>query len=413
MLKAVEGISETKKRLTIEIPAEIIESKIQQSLLEVQKKSQVPGFRPGKTPIAIIEKKYGKSVEADVLEKLIPECYQKAVEEAGLKPLSQPVVENSSDFLRNAPISMTFMIEVRPELENMVYEGIKVTEVPIEVTEEEIENTLKNLSEEKASYETVDDVTISGDLITVDYKTDFEETLSKDIILKIGSGPYPQEFHDAIVNRKKDEEFEFQANFPEDMQSPYAGKTVKFSMTVRDIKRRNIPSIDDEFAVDLGFDNLDILRDKVRESLLSAKSKRANNLKCSQILDKLIEANNFEVPESLLNAKISDFIAEIRAMKNDNRSEDELRKEVLPYAERTVRSFIILETIGEKEKIEITEDEMKAKVIEIAQSNRISPDDVIKYYFARDRSLDALKYSVYEQKVMDLLLSKSEAVKGE
>lgn len=413
MLKAVEGISETKKRLIIEIPAEIIESNIQQSLLEVQKKSQVPGFRPGKTPIAIIEKKYGKSVEADVLEKLVPEYYQKAVEEAGLKPISQPVVENSSDFLRNAPISMTFMIEVRPELENIVYEGIEVTEVPIEVTEEEIEDTLKNLSEEKASYETVDDAIISGDLITVDYKTDFEEALSKDVILKVGSGPYPQELHDAIVNRKKEEEFEFQAIFPEDMQSPYAGKTVKFNMTVRDIKRRNMPSIDDEFAVDLGFDNLDILRDKVRESLMSAKSKRANNLKCSQILDKLIEANNFEVPESLLNAKISDFIAEIRAMKNDNRPEEELRKEVLPYAERTVRSFIIIEIIGEKEKIEITEDEMKAKVIEIAQSNRISPDDVIKYYFARDRSLDALKYSVYEQKVMDLLLSKSEAVKGE
>ncbi len=413
MLKAVEGISETKKRLIIEIPAKIIESNIQQSLLEVQKKSQVPGFRRGKTPISIIEKKYGKSVEADVLEKLIPEYYQKAIEEAGLKPLSQPVIENSSDFLRNAPISMTFMIEVRPELENIAYEGIKVTEVPIEVTDEDVENTLKNLSEEKASYETVDDATMSWDLITVDYKTDFEETLSKDVILKIGSGPYPQEFHEAIVNRKKEEEFEFQASFPEDMQSPYAGKTVKFSMTVRDIKRRNIPQIDDDFAVDLGFDNLDILKDKVKESLLSAKSKRANNLKCSQILDKLIEANNFEVPESLLNAKISDFIAEIRAMKNDNRPEEELRKEVLPYAERTVRSFIITEIIGEKEKIEITEDEMKAKVLEIAQSNRISPDDVIKYYFARDRSLDAIKYSVYEQKVMDLLLSKSEPLKGE
>lgn len=413
MLKAVEGISDTKKRITIEIPAEVIESDMQQSLIEVQKKSQVPGFRPGKTPMSIIEKKYGKSIEAEVLEKLIPQFYQKAIEDAGLKPLSQPVVENSSDFVRNASISMTFMVEVRPELENIDYEGIKVNEIPIEVTEGEVENTLKNLLEEKASYESIDDAIISGDLITVDYKTDFEEALSKDVILKVGSGPYPQEFHDALVNRKKEEEFEIEAGFPVDMQSPYAGKTVKFNMTVSDIKRRNIPSIDDDFAVDLGFDNLVVLREKIKESLLSAKSNKAKNLKSSQILDKLIEANNFEVPESLLNAKIDDFIAEIRAMRKDDRPEEELEKEVLPYAERAVRSFIIMEIIGEKEKIEVTEDEMKERVLDIAQSNRVAPDDVVKYYLTRDRSLGALKYSIYEQKVMDLLLSKAEVIKGE
>lgn len=413
MLKAVEGISDTKKRITIEIPAEVIESDMQQSLIEVQKKSQVPGFRPGKTPMSIIEKKYGKSIETEVLEKLIPQCYQKAIEDAGLKPISQPVVENSSDFIRNAPLSMTFMVEVRPELENIDYEGIKVNEIPVEVTEEEVENTLKNLLEEKASYESIDDAIISGDLITVDYKTDFEEAVNKDLILKVGSGPYPQEFHDALVNRKKEEEFEIEAGFPEDMQSLYAGKTVKFNMTVRDIKRRNIPSIDDDFAVDLGFDNLVVLREKIKESLLSAKSNKAKNLKSSQILDKLIEANNFEIPESMLNAKIEDFIAEIRAMRKDDRPEKELEKEVLPYAERAVRSFIIMEIIGEKEKIEVTEDEMKERVLDIAQSNRVSPDDVIKYYLARDRSLAALKYSIYEQKVMDLLLSKAEVVIGE
>lgn len=413
MLKAVEGISETKKRLTIEIPAEVIESDMQQSFIEVQKKSQVPGFRPGKTPMSIIEKKYGKSIETEVLEKLIPQYYQKAIEDAGLKPLSQPVVENSSDFIRNAPLSMTFMVEVRPELENIHYEGIKVNEIPVEVTEEEVENTLKNLLEEKASYESIDDAIISGDLITVDYKTDFEEALNKDVILKVGSGQYPQEFHDALVNRKKEEEFEIEAGFPEDMQSPYAGKTVKFNMTVRDIKRRNIPSIDDDFAVDLGFDNLVVLREKIKESLLSAKSNKAKNLKASQILDKLIEANDFEVPESLLNAKIDDFIAEIRAMRKDDRPEEELEKEVLPYAERAVRSFIIMEIIGEKEKIEVTEDEMKERVLDIAQSNRVSPDDVIKYYLTRDKSLAALRYSIYEQKVMDLLLGKAEVIKGE
>jgi len=310
LLKEVQGISDTKKRLTIEIPAEAIESEIQKSLKEVQMKSQIPGFRPGKTPLSIIERKYGKSIEAEALEKLVPEYYQKALMDAGLKPLSQPAIENSSDFTRNAPLSMTFTIEVRTDIENFSYEGITVDEIPLEVTEEEIENTLKNLSEEKATYEGAEDSIISGDLITVDYKTDSDETLNNDVILKVGSGPYPQEFHDALTGRKKDEAFEFEASFPEDMQSPFAGKKVQFNMTVKDIKRRNVLLIDDEFAIDLGYDNLGILREKIRESLLSAKKRRADNIKCSQILDKLIETYKFEVPESLLTAKINDLISE-------------------------------------------------------------------------------------------------------
>ncbi len=413
MLKSVEAISETKKRLTIEIPAEIIESNIKSSILEVQKKSQIPGFRPGKAPLSIIEKKFGKSVEADVMDKLIPEYYQKAMQEANLKPISQPMIEDTSDFIRNKPLSMTFTVEVMPQIDNIVYEGIKIDEIPIELTEEEVDNMLKSLAEDKASYENVDDQIINGDLVTVDYQTDLEEPPNKDVVLKVGSGPYPQEFHDALINRKKDETFEFQASFPEDLQSPYAGKTVKFNMTITDIKRRNVPAIDDELAIDLGFDNLNILREKVKESLLSAKSKKANKMKCNQIMDKLLETYNFEIPESLLNSKISDFIAEIRAIRNDDSPEEELRKEVLPIAERAVRTYIITEIIGEKEKINVTEDDMKAKVLEIAKNNQISPDNVIKYYLARDKSLNALQYSVYEQKIMDLLLSKSEVIKGE
>lgn len=414
MLKTIEGISETKKRLTIEIPAEVIESNIKMSLLEVQRKSVIPGFRPGKTPLSIIEKKFGKSVEADVMDKLIPEYYQKAIKEANLKPISPPVIEDATDFERNKSLSMTFAVEVMPQLDNISYEGIKVDEVPIEVTDLEIDNTLKSLAEEKATFESVDDQIFMGDLITVDYKTDIDEPPKKDVVLKVGSGPYPQEFHEALVNRKKDETFEFQATFPEELQSsPYVGKTVKFDMTITDIKRRNVPAIDDELAVDLGFENLQMLKEKARESLLLAKTNKANNIKFAQIIDKLIDTYNFEIPQSMLNAKINDFISEIRALRNDDRPEEEIRQEVLPLAERAVRTYIITEIIAEKENIKVTEEDMKAKVMEIAQNNRISPDNVIKYYLARDKSLNALQYAVYEQKVKDLLLSKAEVIKGE
>jgi trigger factor len=413
LLKEVESISDTKKRLTIEIPAEVIESEIQRILRDMQMKAQVPGFRQGKTPMSIIEKKYGKSVEADVLEKLVPKHYQIAVTDAGLKPLSHPQIENSSEFIRNAPLSMTFTLDVMPDLQNLSYEGITIDEVIVEVADAEIEAALRNLAEEKASFEGIDDSIIIGDLVTVDYKTDLEGGIGKDVVLEVGSGSYPQEFHDALVGRKKDEEFEFEAAFPEEMRSQFAGKKVKFNMTISDIKRRNIPSIDEDFAADFGCDNLSDLREKVKESLLSAKNWRADNMKYSQIMDKLIEANNFDLPEGMLNAKINDLIAEVRAIKNDERSDEELRKEVLPFAEKSVKNIILIDFICEKEGIQITEEEMKNKIIDIAHSYRISPDDVVKYYLNKDGSLSAIKQLIYEQKVKSLLLSKAEFKKGD
>jgi len=413
LLKEVESISDTKKRITIEIPAEVIESEIQRTLRDMQMKAQVPGFRKGKTPMSIIEKKYGKSVEADVLEKLVPKHYQMAVSDAGLKPLSHPQIENSSEFIRSTPLSMTFILDVMPNLQNLNYDGITVDDIPVEVADSEIESALRNLAEERASFEGVDDSIIIGDLVTVDYKTDMEGSIGKDVVFEVGSGPYPQEFHDALVGRKKDEEFEFEATFPEEMRSQFAGKKVRFNMTVIDIKRRNIPSIDEDFAADFGCDNLSDLREKVKESLLSAKNWRADNMKYSQIMDKLIEANNFELPEGMLNAKVNDLIAEVRAIKNDERSDEELRKEVLPFAERSVKNMILIDFICEKEGIQITEEEMKNKVIDIAHSYRISPDDVVKYYLNKDGSLAAIKQLIYEQKVKSLLLSKAELKKGD
>lgn len=413
MLKELETISETKKRLKIEIPAEIIESEIQRSLKDIQMKAQIPGFRPGKTPMSIIEKKYGKGVEAETLEKLVPKYYQMAVTDAGLKTLSHPQIEKSSEFIRNASLSLTFTVDVMPDLQNLNYEGITINEIPVEVTDAEIDAVLKRLAEEKAFFESVDEGIISGDLITVDYTTNLEDNISKDVTLEVGSGPYPQDFHKSLIGRKKDEVFEFEVAFPEDINSQFAGKKVKFNMTVTDIKRKNIPDVDEELAADLGCKNMADLREKVKNSLLSAKNLMADNAKYSQIMDKLIEMNNFELPEGMLNAKINDLISEVRAIKNDDRPDEEVRKDVLPFAERSVRKAILLGLICDKEGIQITEEELKNKIIDIAHSYRISPDDVVKYYLNKDGSLAAIKQLIYEQKVKSLLLSKAELKKAE
>ncbi len=409
MLKALEDVSSTKKRLKIEVPAEAVESEIKRGLNEAQKRARIPGFRPGKAPMHLIEKKFGKEIEADVLEKIIPEYYLKAIKEADITPVSRPVVEESFDFKRNEPISMTVSVEVRPRVENLDYENMTVKEVPVEVSDEEVDAVLNRLAEERATYESADDSVNAGDLVTVDYIV--EDTISKDVVLKVGSGPYPQEFFDGLIGKKKDEEFIIEASFPEDSQTQFAGKRPRFEVKMKDIKRRNLPAIDDEFAKDLGFENMGQLKDRVKENIIASKNRDAERTKQREILDKLIETHSFDVPEGLLNAEINGIIGEVRAAGNDQRTDEEIIEEIKPHAEKSVRAAILLELIGEKEGINVSDEDMKEEILNIARRFYISPEDVIKYYTAKDGSLEGLKQSVFEKKVLNFLLSKSKTEK--
>ena len=417
MLKALEDVSSTKKRLKIEIPAETIEAEIKKGLAAVQKNSRIPGFRPGKAPMSLIEKKFGKSVEADVLEKLVPESYMEALKEADVRPVSEPVMEESFDFKRNAPLAMTVTVDVRPKVENLRYEGIQVKDIPIEVTDEEIESVLKNLAEERATYEAVDEAAQPGDLVTIDYTVKSPEenarwdSTAKDVVLKIGSGPYPQEFFDGLTGRRKDDEFEFEAAFPEDMQSPFAGKKPKFEIKVKDVKRRNVSAIDDEFAKDLGHENVAVLREKVKENIIAVKNREAERVKQKELLDKLLETHQFEAPESLVTAEVQGALESVKSSGKETRPDEELRAEMRPHAEKGVRASILLELIGEKEGVTVKEEDMKEEIINIAQRYYISPENVIKYYVAKDGSLEGLKRGVFERKVLNFLLGKAKTEK--
>lgn len=411
MLKALEDISSTKKRLKIEVPAEAIESEIKRGLNEAQKRARIPGFRPGKAPMHLIEKKFGKEIEADVLEKIIPEYYLEAIKEADITPVSRPVVEESFDFKRNEPISMTVSVEVKPKVENLNYENVTVKEVPVEVKDDEVDAALQRLAEEKATYESVDDAVNSGDLITIDYSA--EGTVSKDVVLKVGSGPYPQEFFDGLIGRKKDEGFIIEASFPEDSQTQFAGKRPKFEVKIKDIKRRNLPAIDDEFGKDLGFENIGQLKDRVKENIIASKNRDAERTMQREILDKLIESHSFDVPEGLLNAEMSEIISVIRTAGNDQRTDEDIREEIKPHAEKSVKASILLELIGEKEGIGVSDEDMKEEILNIAQRSYVSPENIIKYYTARDGSLEGLKQSVFEKKVLNFLLNKAKIERGE
>ena len=410
MIKSCEEISSTKKRLTIEIPADIVEAEIQKGLLEAQRRANLPGFRAGKAPMSIIEKRFGKGVESEALEKLVPEYYMAAVKEADIKPVAKPEMEEGIDLKRNVPIVMTFTVEVRPKIENLEYENIPVKDVPVEIKDEEIDTIIKSVAEEKGTFEAIDAAVTSGDLVTMDYTTD-DGVETKDAVIKVGSGPYPKEFFDALIGKIKSEEFSAEIAFPEDSSTQFAGKTPKFRMMIKDVKRRNIPAIDDELAKDMGIENLQALKDRVREDVLASKTAEADRKKQIELIEKLLAAHAFDAPEGMVNFELDRIISEIRAEGKHPGTDEELIKEYRPKAEKSAKVSVLLDIIGEREGITVSEDELKEEILNFSRRYYVTPENVIKYYVARDGSLDGVKNAIYEKKAMKALLGKAKIEK--
>lgn len=408
MLKSVEEISATKKRLKIEIPAHIVEEEIQKALKEIQKKAKIPGFRPGKAPISIIEKKFGKDAESEVLEKLVSSSYDSAVKEANLKPVLPPMAEDAIDIKRNEPLSFELIVETRPEIKELNYENIEIEEVSTEVTDEEVEQILQRLSKERGVYEPVEEPIQNEDLVVLDYKTDIDKE-AKDFVYKVGAGPFPEDFSKGLIGRSKNESFSIIIDFPEDSVADFAGKRVSFEVTIKDIKRRrDIPF--EELPKELGFESIEELRKHVRESLENAKKEQAEQRYKVEILKKLLETYDFELPEGLVELEIRRISEEYERLGLDiTQNMDKIHEN----ARRNVKSYLLIETIGEKEGVTVSDEDLKSEIINIARRYNIPPQNVLQYYLSRDGSLEALRNSIFEKKVFDILIRKAKFTKKE
>jgi len=412
----VEDISSTKKRLKIEIPSDAIEKKIKKALEKIQQQAKTPGFRPGKTPMNIIEKHYGKNAESEALEEIIPEYYDMAVKEAAIIPITRPVVEGGVNFERNNPLSLSFTLEIRPKIENLKYEGIKVKAVPVSVSDEEVENSLKRLQEGKATYEIAEKEIETGDLLTIDYemKYDDQTNTAKDQVIMVGFSGLPKEISDSLIGKKAGDTVEVETEFPQDFHAKaIAGKKVMIKNTVKAVKKKMLPAIDAELAKDLGFENLDALKAGTKEEIEKAKKDQIKKLQKNEILESVVNSHDFDIPEAILEGELSAMVQEAKNAKKSEKDDAALREELKLDAIKNAKAMLLLATVGEKEGIKVADDELKEKILELSQQLSMPPESLIKIYAQRDGSLEGLRTSLYEQKVLDLLLSKAVEEKGE
>jgi trigger factor len=443
LLKSIEDISPTKKRISIEIPVEIIEKEFNSSLEILRNRVKIPGFRPGKAPVNLIEKRFGKEIEAEVLDKLIPEHYNMALREADLQPVSMPEMQEKFEFKRHNPINMTFVIEVLPKIENLNYENIKVEDIPVTVEDSDVDSMLKQLQEQKAVLEVSEEPVSMDDLISfelADSKLEGDEEVPelKEALETMGNEIFPPDIMERALGKKKDDIIEFTRTFEDNFKyEKLRGKTATIRLVLKEIKKKSLPSIDDEFAKDLGYNDMNELREKLKERIHSFKKQQIQRIQKASIINNLIESINPPAPESLVNREIEALIMQKSVSEEEPAVETDSVKEVLDIAAekkpeenpikqqkaikeaedeelkrrekaiKNVQASMIIDAIGKKEAIFVTDDEVDRRIELIARSLSATPEALRSFYMYKEGSLDSLKHSIFQEKVLDFLLSKA------
>jgi trigger factor len=421
MLHEVEEISPTARRIKINIPSDVIKSETDSAYDKIRATTKIPGFRPGKAPQAILVKRFGKNVEAQVIEKIVPEFYLKAIKEAKLEPVSYPDIDEKLELKPGQPLSFTVTIEIKPDLEDIKFEDIILKKKTFSVEDDEVEKAINLLQESKALYSVTEDELKEGDMAVIDSEAFIDDKLKEELTYKefpfiLGSEAMPKEFSDALIGKRKGQTVEVKLKFEDDHPDKnFAGKEVISKVLTTETKKKNIPPLDDEFAKAADCNNMDELRNKIRDNFSKRKEGQINLEYKKEILDELIKRHDFTVPDSMVQGEIESLIHQEKQNAEGKgetvKSDDELRKEFETKARQNVKSVILLEAIGKKENIEVNDDDIKNAIDEIATRNNLKPEEVTKLYTVREGSMDALRSRLFADKVLEFILEKS-TIKG-
>jgi trigger factor len=429
LTSAVENISGTKKRLKIEIPTDVVEKEYTESIDKVKQRARIPGFRPGKAPSSLIEKKFGEDIKAEIIDKLVPRYYSDALKEAELVPVTMPEFETAVELKRNEPLSFALTVEVRPAVPDFEYTGLEVEESVPEVEEKEIDEMIEGLREERAMFEAVDREIRKDDLLVIDYvkldpSGEKELSSAKEQVMDLGNKLAPPAILESLVGRRKGDLVDISVPSFEKGEAkeeePGGGSLVR--ITVKEVKEKKLPEVDDEFAKDFGSETISAFRENVREKIAQAKKDKAAAGQKEKLLDRLVESHEFEVPEALLEHELDKLVVNEKHSRNkpgapgDEKPVEEedsaIAERLRPKAVHNVKAGILLDIIAEKEGITATEEEMKTRIGLLARHLQTTPDAVINLFVTRDGSLDTFRRTIRDEKVMDLVLSKAEKVKG-
>lgn len=419
----VEEISSIKKKLSIEIPVDQVTKEVDSFYGELRKKAKIKGFRPGKVPRNILERHFKDYAKGEVIQKLIQDTYPTALSETNLHPVSPPVID-PGELENGKSFQYTAIIEIKPEIKMEGYLGLRIEGKKEGVKDEEVGERLRNLQNLHANLKTISEARPiqTGDYVILDYEAkkdgkSLEEGKAIDFSVEVGGGQFIPALEEKLIGLRPEEEKEIEVSLPEDYgYQKWAGKTISFHVKIKEIKEKILPPLDDEFAKDLGdYSSLEALKAKLKEEIEKEKELLLDRQLKDQVVDQLLQANSFEVPESMVDEQAKNLVSNTKlrlaaqglALKNLSVSEEKLQEDYREMAKRQVRTFLILEKIASQEGISVTDDETEGRLKEIADRTH-QKFDVVKRYYEKNGLIPELKAGVMTDKTLDFLLQKAE-----
>ncbi len=395
-LKSSNKVETNRYELEISIDGAAFQDAIQKAYRKNVKRMNVPGFRKGHAPRSIIEKYYGEQVfYEDALNIVYPDAVESAVEEAGLELVGDKIDTDVTSIGKDG-VELKITVTVKPEVELGEYKGLEAQRPSAEATDADVDAEMNRLAERNSRMVTVEDRPAEkDDIVVIDFEgfvdgVAFEGGKGESYSLTLGSGQFIPGFEEQVIGHKTDEEFEINVTFPEDYHAEQLkGKAAVFKVKLHEIKKRELPVMDDEFAKDVSeFDTLAELREDTKKKIVERKEKEADNAVENQLIDKLIEGMKAEIPEVMFERRVDDNLRDFDYrlqsqgmnldlyMQYTGSTEEDFRKNFRPQAERQVKVRLALEKIAELEKIAPTAEELEAEYKRLAENYGVDVDRV-------------------------------------
>jgi len=414
--------------LTINVAADEFEKALDQAFKKVVKDVSLPGFRKGRVPRNIFEKRFGvESLYQDAVDLVLPKAYSEAVDETGIFPVDQPKID-IEEIERGKDLVFTCEVTVKPEVKLGEYKGLEVEEESVEVTEEDVDQEMESLRQSQAELVLKEEGAVEeGDTVVIDFEgfldgEAFEGGKGENHPLEIGSGQFIPGFEEQLIGKKSGEEAEVNVTFPADYHAEdLAGKEAVFQVKIHEVKEKEVPELDDDFAkdVDEEVETLEELKEKKKADLQKEKEQQAENKKREELIEKVTENAEVDIPDSMIETELDHMMREfeqrlqMQGMTMENyfqfsgQSEDELKEQMRNDAEKRVKTNLTLEAILEQEELEVTEEDIDKELDEMASLYNMEKDQLVGMLGG---NADVLKEDLKIKKAINYIVDESKAI---
>lgn len=417
MQVSVEATGGLERRMTVEVPKERIEKEVRERLQRLARTTRLKGFRPGKVPLKEVARRYGNEVRMEVIGELMQSTFYQAVAQEKLQPAGAPQIEPKS-LDEGSDISYTATFEVMPEIELASFEGTKLEKTVAEVTDADVDKMLETLCKQRAEWTEADRAAQEEDRVTIDFKgtidgEDFKGNEGKSVPVTIGSQRMIAGFEDGLVGAKAGDELTLDLTFPEDYAyKEVAGKPVQFVVKVHKVEESKLPEVDEEFAKGFGITDggVEALRGEIRQNMERELEQAVKAKIKQQVMDKLLELNEIEVPKALIDHEAEVLAGQMRQQMHVPAGKQGPAIDASMFqdqARRRVTLGLLLSELIRKNELSVDEGKVREAVEKIAASYD-HPDEVVKWYYADRKRLSEVESVVLEDIAVEWVLGQAE-----